>query len=152
MALTLLDEFRAIVDALRAGGVECALVGALAVAVHGAPRATTDVDLLIRPEDLERGLSAVRPLGYDLPALRMTFASGVTVQRVTKVQEGEALTLDFLLAEGALVEAWRSRIEVEALDRRFWVVSRDALLRMKALSGRLQDLADIRRLEGDEDV
>jgi hypothetical protein len=81
----------------------------------------------------------------------MRFASGVTVQRVTKVSGGEAFTLDLLLAEGPLEAAWNSRVEVEALDRKLVVVSREALLRMKALAGRLQDLADIRRLQGLDD-
>jgi hypothetical protein len=151
MALTLLEELGGIIDALDAGGVDYALVGALALAVHGSPRATTDIDLLVRPEDVERALQAVHPLGYALPAQRMRFSSGVTVQRVTKVQAGEALTLDLILAEGALERPWASRSHIEALDRQLMVVSRGALVEMKALSGRLQDLADIRKLQGEDE-
>jgi len=150
MALRLIDEFGSIVDALSGERIEYAVVGALALAIHGAPRATTDVDLLLRPEDIDRALAAVQPLGYRLPAQRMTFAGGVTVQRVTKVHEGEALTLDLLLAEGPLARAWSSRTVVEAIGRRLSVVSRDALVEMKAQSGRLRDLADIRLLQGED--
>ena len=81
----------------------------------------------------------------------MTFRNGVTVQRVTRVEEGEALTLDLLFAEGPLRPAWDSRTTVEAGPLRVRVVSRAELVTMKALSGRLRDLADIRRLQGDDD-
>jgi hypothetical protein len=46
--LALIDELGAIVDALAAEGVDYAL----ALAIHGVPRATIDDDLLLRPEDL----------------------------------------------------------------------------------------------------
>lgn len=151
MALVLIDEFRAIVDALEARGVEYAVAGAMALAVHGVVRATTDIDLLVRPEDVDPALAAVAGVGYVLPAERMTFRSGVTVQRVTKVHDGEALTLDLLLADGPLRRAWDSRLAVEAGDRRLQVVSRAELIAMKALSGRLRDLADIRRLQGEDE-
>ena len=81
----------------------------------------------------------------------MVFSSGVRVQRVTKVADGEALTLDLLIAEGPLERAWSSRSSVTALDRTLVVVSRAALIEMKAFAGRLQDLADIQRLQGDSD-
>lgn len=151
MAGSLLDEFQSIIDSLNAAEIDYAVVGALALAIYGAPRATTDIDLIVAPADLERVLEAVRPLGFALPAQPMKFSSGVRVQRVTKVAEDEALTLDLLLAEGPLERAWNSRVTVEALDRKLSVVSRQALLEMKALAGRLQDLADIARLQGDSD-
>lgn len=151
MGLVLIDEFRAILDALEARGVECAVVGAMALAVHGVVRATTDIDLLVCPADVDRALAAVATAGYVLPAERMTFSSGVTVQRVTKVRDGESLTLDLLLADGPLLPAWESRQTVAAGDRRLRVVSREALITMKALSGRLRDLADIRRLQGEDE-
>ena len=146
MALSLIDEFRSVVDALARAEVDYAVVGAMALAIHGAPRATTDIDLLVRPDDVARVLEIVAPLGYDLPALPMTFAGGISVQRVTKVTEDDLLTLDLLLVSEPLVEIWKSRSEIAALNRSLWVVSREGLIRMKALAGRLQDLADIERL------
>ncbi|MBX3125315.1 MAG: hypothetical protein KF718_01290 [Polyangiaceae bacterium] len=152
MTLDILEEMRKVVSALDEGAVDYALVGAFALAIHGAPRATTDIDLLIRPEDVDRALSLVAPLGFSLPAQPMTFPSGVTVQRVSKVDADELLTLDLLLATGPLTEAWESRMSVDALGIRLRVVDRAQLVRMKALAGRLRDLADIERLRGDDDA
>ncbi len=58
--MDLYDEFRTIIEALERAGIDYALVGALALAFHGVSRATKDVDLLVRPEDLDGALEAVR--------------------------------------------------------------------------------------------
>jgi hypothetical protein len=58
--MTLFDELRSIVSALDGAGVDYALVGGLAVAVWGAPRATKDIDLLIQPDALPRAMAAAR--------------------------------------------------------------------------------------------
>ena len=47
-----------------------ALCGGLAMAIHGYPRATVDIDVLAPAEQLPRLLEAVRPLGYDIAHLR----------------------------------------------------------------------------------
>ena len=43
------DDFRDFLIALRDERVEFLVVGAYAVAAHGAPRATGDLDVLVRP-------------------------------------------------------------------------------------------------------
>lgn len=134
------------VAALEAAQRTYALAGGLAVAVHGAPRATQDVDLLIAPQDLEAVLAVAEGLGYRLRALPMTFPDGMRVQRVTKMAGPEHLTLDLLLAEGALADILAGRERRQASFGPLSVVSRDGLLAMKAAANRPQDLADIARL------
>jgi len=149
--MDLVEELRQVVSALDDGGVPYAIVGALALAIHGAPRATTDIDLLIRPEHAQSALRLVRPLRFDLPALPMTFRdSGLTIHRVSKIEGQETLMLELLLVSEALESIWRSRQTIEAFDLPLQVVSRSALIRMKAMAGRLRDLADIERLSGED--
>jgi hypothetical protein len=57
--LDLAAEFEAVVGALAREGVEYAVCGGFAMAIHGYPRATVAIDLLIRPEDEERVYAAV---------------------------------------------------------------------------------------------
>jgi hypothetical protein len=45
-------EIKNLTAALDAAGVDYALCGGVALAIHGVPRATQDIDLLVRPEDL----------------------------------------------------------------------------------------------------
>lgn len=95
-SIDLFDETRQLLLALERRGVEYALVGAVALAVHGVPRATADIDLLLVDANLE--------------------------------------------------EVWASRRRFEASFAGAWVVSREALIRMKTWAGREQDLADVKRL------
>ena len=150
--MDLIEEFRGVVGKLLKDDVPFAIVGALALAIHGVPRATVDIDLLILPQDLARVQKLILPLGFDLPALPMSFReSGLTVHRINKIKDEETLTLDLLLVSEPLGDIWRSRETVEAFDLQLPVISRGALIRMKAMAGRLSDLADIERLEDLDD-
>lgn len=123
-------------------------MGAIALAVHGAPRATTDIDLLVRPEDAVAALAAARERGFRIEAIPMRFSnSGIELRRVVRVEGSETLTLDFLLVNADLEPLWASRQDVASDRGNLRVISRDALIKMKALAGREQDLADIRRLQ-----
>ena len=147
MPLDLFVEFKELVRALDAAGVQYAVVDALAVAIHGAPRATTDIHLLLEREGLARALDVGRALGFTFPAFPPTFRDGTEVQRVTKIQGDDTLTLDFLLVNDTLEPAWSSRQRLEADFGPLTVVSRDALIRMKVAAGRPRDLGDVASLE-----
>ena len=146
MGLDLFDETFDLVAELERRSVDHALVGAIALAVYGAPRATADIDILVRAEDVPAALEAARARGFSIEALPKRFAVGIEVRRVTKLEGEETLTLDYLLVNESLEPAWASRTRVATAAGDLRVISRDALIRMKALAGREQDLADIRRL------
>ena len=149
--MALYDELRSVLNALDRAGVDYALVGGMAVAVWGAPRATRDIELLVRSEDLAKAMSAVRERGFTLAALLFEFKDGTTLQRVNRVDEaGNLMTVDFMLVDRNLESAWASRTRVPFADGEVAVVSREALMAMKAQAARAQDLADIQNLkEGD---
>lgn len=147
VSLDLYEETMALLSALDAASVEHALAGGVALAVHGAPRATTDVDLLVRPQALEAALQVAAARGFTLRALPMRFNDGLEIQRVTKVAGDESLTLDLLLVNPNLDPVWTGRVRLATEGGGIWVVSREGLIQMKAWAGREQDLADIKRLE-----
>ena len=144
--IDLLEDFRRLVAAFEAAGLEYAVVGALALAVHGFPRATTDIDLLIRKEDLPAALRVAATIGYRFPAEPMTFSNGMEVQRVTKVEAGDHLILDLLLVNEQSEDLWATRQRVASAQGAITVISREALVKMKAMAGRPQDLVDLQRL------
>jgi hypothetical protein len=153
--VNLVDELHGIAAALAKANVAHAVCGGVAVTMHGATRSTKDIDILVKPDDLAQALDAVRPLGYVFSALPMVFEEGTTrerhVQRVSKIVGDEHIALDLILTMASLSGFLDDRIEVALPEGHLWVVSRDALLRMKRLAGRPQDLADIEKLEqGDE--
>ncbi|MBL9013010.1 MAG: nucleotidyl transferase AbiEii/AbiGii toxin family protein [Myxococcales bacterium] len=149
------DELVALLSAFDRSNVEYALCGALALAVHGAPRATKDIDLIARKEDLETIRELVRTLGYVFEALPMEFSgSGIEVQRFSKLVDGRPLMLDLLWLNPKLDRIWNDRISMTWEDRTLTVVSRDGLITLKLTAGRPQDLVDIQSLtaaEGDRE-
>ena len=101
------QELKDLTGALEAGAVDYALCGGVALAIHGVPRATQDIDLLVRPEDLARLREIARTCGFVLESFPMDFASGITIQRFTKLIDGHPLMLDALLVGGSLDGAWK---------------------------------------------
>lgn len=131
-------------------GVPYALCGGLAVAVHGHPRATKDIDLLILEPDLERARAALKRAGFTLPALPMTFGRQAgrkqVIHRISKIVDGDPLTVDLLIVGDELGEVFTTRETFELQNHRIVTVSRDGLALMKRSAGRPQDIADLDKL------
>ena len=64
--MDLAPDFDEFIESLIAHGAEFLIVGAYALALHGAPRFTGDLDVLIRPtdENAARALAAIRAFGF----------------------------------------------------------------------------------------
>jgi hypothetical protein len=145
--LDLEHELAALVDALNGDGIEYALCGGLALAVHGAPRATVDIDLLVRDEDSQRIRDVAGGLGFRIRALPMNFPR-IRIDRVTKIDDdGDTLMLDLLVVSPELEDVWLGREKRQWTGRDLWLVSREGLIRLKMLRASAQDLADIERLK-----
>jgi hypothetical protein len=157
VALDLITEFERLIDALNAEAAPYAVCGGLALAVHGHPRATKDIDLLVLGADLDRILEIARRVGFDIPARKMIFGLKVgahrEVHRVSKIDpaDGGLLALDLLVVNPELQPVWDTQIQTPSADRTLRVVSREGLATMKRLAGRGQDLVDIAKLEGRTD-
>jgi hypothetical protein len=144
-------------DAIRAtllrDGIEYAIRGGIAMAVHGFTRATEDIDLFIRPDDWTRVKTAVARLGYKFEAHPMSFSNGATeIRRISKIDpaDGDVLMLDFLLVTPTSEWVWKSRQLLQWRGEPVSVVSREGLIALKRFRSSDQDLVDIRKLESGE--
>jgi hypothetical protein len=143
-------ELRKLVAVLDEQGVDYALCGGMAMAVHGQTRATIDIDLMILSESLDQVLAIAKTLGYSIRGKDLSFADGtVEIRRVSKLDadDAELLTLDLLLVTPATVEAWESRLKADWEGGKLCVVSQNGLIALKRLRGSDQDLVDIKNLE-----
>lgn len=145
--LDFFEELKDLVLALQGRGVDYALCGGVALAIHGAPRATQDIDILLRPEDIDRLREAARGCGFTLESSPMDFASGISIQRFTKLIEGQPLMLDVLFVGPLLESVWAGRQSVEFDGGKLSVVSKEGLITLKLAAARPQDLVDIKRLQ-----
>jgi hypothetical protein len=149
------EELHRIRLALRDAGIQYALCGGLAVGVHGYPRATVAIDLLIRPGDELASQEVVAALGYVIKARPMRFSDGaMEIRRISKIDplDGETLMVDFLLVTPLLEEVWRGRERLTWRGDDLFVVSREGLVALKRLRGSEQDLADIARLQAHDET
>ena len=71
MEIGLPQDFKDFLRLLDAEGVEYLLIGGYAVAYHGYPRATEDIDIWIapNPENAQRIITALKEFGFDVPEL-----------------------------------------------------------------------------------
>ncbi len=150
---SLFDELSFLVRRFNEERLDYALCGGLALAIHGFPRATFDIDFLIRPESLDRAYEIAAEHGFDIKGLDMSFKErAVEIRRVSKIDDdGNVISLDLLLVTPMVEDVWESREEFEWESLELWVVSRGGLMRMKSLAGRDKDLIDLGRLKGEID-
>jgi hypothetical protein len=152
--MDLYSETMKIAAAFDYRGLPYAICGGVALAIHGFPRATKDIDILIQPADLNRAQEILVELGYDLEAGLLPFDLGTPkerrVFRTSKVDQTTVLTIDLLMVSEIFAETWQQREAFALAGQRLHVVSRAGLIQMKTVAGRLQDLADIEALLGEK--
>ena len=147
---TLLQEFTEFVAALNRRRLAYAVCGGWAMTIHGCPRATIDIDVMVLPDDLAQAWQIAVDLGYSVEGLPLNFHNGaVEIKRISRIDAETKIlfTIDFLLVTEATQQIWRDRETVEWEHGAISTVSRAGLIQLKKISGRLQDLADIERLE-----
>ncbi len=128
------------------------VVGAHALAAHGVPRATVDLDVWIdaSPENASRVWAALAAFGAPLEALDITQADFTRPDTVAQFGL-PPWRIDILTGISGVTfhEAWPERIEAQFDDVLVPFIGIAALIRNKRASGRLKDLADIESLGGD---
>lgn len=143
-------ELTIIVCKLEAAGLNYAVCGGLAVAIHGLVRTTKDIDLLIERADLNAVLDVARECGFILEGGMLPMGAGEEfprdIFRISKVIDKELLTLDLLMVNPLLQQAFEAREYYDWQGVRLQAVSPAGLYVMKKLAGRPQDLVDLQRL------
>lgn len=142
------EDYREILQCLADERAEFLLVGAYALAAHGYPRATMDIDLGVMPSPKNAAavLKALRRFGAPVQSLTSedlqrddtVFRIGVALRRVDLITGASGL--DFKTAFARSIE-----IDIEGIPVR--ILCLDDLIDNKRASGRTQDLADVEVLE-----
>lgn len=151
---TLIDEFIGITDALNKKGIQFAVCGGWAMAIHGFLRATIDIDLLILADDLDAVKRVAAERGYHIEGLPLEFSGGnIRNRRISKIDPDskELITLDMLLVTNALEDVWKRRKKVKWRAGEYQIVSVSGMKVMKEMSDRLKDKIDLDYLRGLDD-
>ncbi len=140
-------DFKDMLSALSAAHADYLVVGAYALAAHGYPRATGDLDLWVRPspENAQRVWAAL--IAFGAPVSKLTVADFATPDIVYQI--GVAPRRIDILTTISGVEfdlAWRNRLCLKLDGLSVWVIGRDDLVTNKRAAGRPKDLADVETL------
>ena len=146
-------DFRDLLALFNAHGVEYVLVGGYAMAMHGAPRFTRDLDLYVRPtaENAARIMESLREFGFGAIGLSADDFErpGQVVQlgrppvRIDLVTSIDGVTWD---------EASSGKARGSYAGLSVPVIGRDELVRNKRSVARKQDLADVEALSKEGEV
>jgi hypothetical protein len=149
--MELAPDFDEFIGCLNARRVEFLVVGAYALAFHGAPRFTGDFDVWIRPtlDNGKRLIDAVRDFGFPAPELT---PQAVTQPRALLEIGVEPVQIHVMSAISGVTwdEAWPRRVPGPCGRQVVAFLGRDAFLQNKRAAGRPKDLADIDALREGE--
>lgn len=149
--IELIEDFRDLLVELHDAGASFVVVGGHAVAFHGHPRATKDLDVLVlaEPDNAKRVYAALAAFGAPLDAFDVgaeDFSSydgilqlGVPPRRIDIINHADGITFAEAVADGQTFEVDGRAIPIIGLA---------ALLKNKRAVKREQDLADVKALEG----
>lgn len=146
--MSLPKEWREFIESLNSNKVEYLVVGAVALAHHGRPRYTGDLDILIRStrENVLRLKVALGAFGMgsmdltveDLTTPDQVIQLGVPPNRIDLLTSISGVTFE---------QAWEDRVggTIEGTPATF--IGRQSLIQNKRAGGRPQDLADLQAIK-----
>lgn len=147
----MIADFRDLVAAFAENGVRFLVVGAHALAAHGVPRVTGDLDIWVEPtaENAGRAWRALAKFGAPLETLSLREADFVQPDQV--IQLGlPPFRIDIMTSISGVgfSDAWPERLPGALFEVPVAFIGREAFIRNKRASGRPKDLEDIRSLGG----
>ena len=142
------QDFRELLQLLNSKNIEYLVVGGYAVALHGHPRATGDIDIwtAISEENAHKIVEALNEFGFDTPELK----EKVFLEKGRNIRMGNPpLRIEILTSIDGVefAECYENRkaVIIDNIEVNF--ISLQDLVKNKKASGRLQDLADVEKLD-----
>jgi hypothetical protein len=143
-------NFKDMLVALNDAEADYLVVGAYAMAAHGCPRSTGDIDFWVRPtpENASRVWNALASFGAPMEEIAVedfstpgvVFQIGIAPQRVDVMTSVSGVEFE---------DAWPNRIVADLDGLRADVIGREQLLQNKIASGRPKDIVDVNILRSD---
>jgi hypothetical protein len=123
------------------------VIGGVASVLHGVPRATFDLDILIDPTDDNalRLLSALADAGFGTAT--MTNAHEILAHEITVFNDRVRIDVQTHTPGLSFQDAWRRRKTITYHGQDFFILSKEDLIASKQASGREVDLEDVHMLE-----
>ncbi len=129
--------------------VKYLVIGGIAAILHGVPRATFDLDILIEasPENAQQLLDALIEANFATATL--ITADELLAHEITIFRDRVRIDVQTSTPGIKFEEAWQNRVAMAYQGQEFYVASKEDVIASKRAAGRNKDLEDIRMLEID---
>lgn len=143
----MLNRLKDVFASFQRHDVKYLVIGGIAAVLHGVPRATFDLDILIEatPANVKRLLEALQDAG--LATATLTSTDDVLAHENTVFQDRVRIDVQTKTPGISFEAAWAHWQEMSYDRQTFYVVSREDLITSKRAAGREVDLQDARLLE-----
>lgn len=142
------SDLREFIHLLNTKSVKYVIVGAWALAFHGRPRYTGDIDIFVArgQDNADRLMKVIEAFGFGQSGIKRD--DFLRVDHVIQLGR-EPNRIDILtgISGVAFDEAWESREQGSISDIAVFVISRDLLIKNKRAANRDKDQGDIKLLE-----
>ncbi len=145
----MLNYLQSVFASFHSHDVRYVVIGGIAAVLHGVPRATFDLDILIEATapNAERLLQALRQAGFGTADL--VDAQGILANEITVFNDRVRIDVQTSTPGLTFQDAWSHRETMGYQGQKFYVASRQDLMASKRAAGRPRDLEDVRILEFD---
>jgi len=142
----MLNRLKGVFASFQKHEVKYLVIGGIAAILHGVPRATFDLDILIdaSPPNAQRLLTAL--LEAELGTASLITPEELLANEITVFKD--RVRIDVQTSTPGLVfsQAWNRRISMTFRGQSFYVVSKEDLIATKKAAGREIDLSDVNLL------
>jgi tRNA nucleotidyltransferase/poly(A) polymerase len=131
--------------------VKYVVIGGVASMLHGVPRATFDLDILIEAtaENVQRLLKALENAGFGTATL--INPKDLLSNEITVFDDRVRIDVQISTPGISFQDAWNRRKTVTYKGQKFFILSKEDLIKSKRASGRDIDKEDVRLLELPDD-
>jgi hypothetical protein len=142
----MLNRLQGVFASFQKHDVKYVVIGGIAAILHGVPRATFDLDILIEatPENSQRLLDALLDAGLGTAVL--TTVEDLISHEITIFRDKIRIDVQTETPGIRFTEAWDKRETMNYEGQSFFVVTREDLIASKLAAGRSVDLEDVRML------
>jgi hypothetical protein len=142
------SDLREFIHLLNTNSVKYVIVGAWAVAFHGRPRYTGDLDIFVARDDenADKLMGVIEAFGFGHAGIKRD--DFLQVDHIIQLGR-EPNRIDILTGISGVTfdEAWANREPGNIADTAVFVISRDLLIKNKRAANRDKDQGDIELLE-----
>lgn len=143
----MLNRLKDVFRSFQQHDVKYVVIGGIASILHGVPRATFDLDILIQAqsENAKRLLQALLDAGLGTASLAS--ADDILANEITIFKDRVRIDVQTSTPGIEFSDAWKRRQKLTYQGQDFFILSKEDLIASKRAAGREVDLEDVRLLE-----